>query len=97
MVQEFVGAAYLFIALSVYSSGGMNVKSLVIVESPAKAKPIETYLGRKYTVKASVGHVADLPKSQFGVDVQNGFKPTDVYIAMNATAIILRKKFERRW
>ena len=55
-------------------------KSLVIVESPAKAKTIEAYLGKKFTVKASVGHVADLPKSQFGVDVQNGFKPKYIVI-----------------
>lgn len=46
---------------------------LVIVESPAKAKTIERYLGKKYTVKASMGHVIDLPKSQMGVDVKNNF------------------------
>ena len=42
---------------------------LVIVESPAKAKTIEKYLGKKYKVKASMGHIRDLPKSQMGVDV----------------------------
>ena len=41
---------------------------LVIVESPAKAKTIERYLGKKYKVKASMGHIRDLPKSQMGVD-----------------------------
>ena len=46
---------------------------LVIVESPAKAKTIERYLGKKYKVKASMGHVRDLPKSQMGVDVENNF------------------------
>lgn len=46
---------------------------LVIVESPAKAKTIERYLGKKYKVKASMGHVRDLPKSQMGVDVDNGY------------------------
>ena len=46
---------------------------LVIVESPAKAKTIEKYLGKKYNVKASMGHVRDLPKSQMGVDVENNY------------------------
>src|SRR5437867_4435021 len=49
--------------------------SLVIVESPAKAKTIGKYLGKGYTVKASVGHIKDLPKSKLGVDVDNGFIP----------------------
>jgi DNA topoisomerase I len=50
--------------------------SLVIVESPAKAKTIKKYLGRGWDVRASVGHVKDLPKSKDGVDVENGFAPT---------------------
>ena len=50
-------------------------KNLVIVESPAKAKTLGKYLGRNYTVKASVGHVVDLPKSKLGVDIENDFKP----------------------
>lgn len=50
-------------------------KPLVIVESPAKAKTISRYLGGKYTVKASVGHVRDLPKSKIGIDVENDFEP----------------------
>ena len=45
--------------------------SLVIVESPAKAKTIGKYLGKKYIVKASMGHVRDLPKSQMGIDIEN--------------------------
>ena len=49
--------------------------TLVVVESPAKAKTIKKYLGAGYTVKASVGHVMDLPKSKIGVDVENGFQP----------------------
>ena len=50
-------------------------KNLVIVESPAKAKTIEGYLGKDFTVKSSFGHVRDLPKDGIAVDVQNGFRP----------------------
>ncbi len=53
---------------------------LVIVESPAKAKTIGKYLGKRYTVKASMGHVRDLPKSQLGVDVEHGFEPKYITI-----------------
>lgn len=53
---------------------------LVIVESPAKAKTIERYLGKKYKVKASMGHVRDLPKSQMGVDAENNFTPKYITI-----------------
>ncbi|HXN83151.1 MAG TPA: toprim domain-containing protein, partial [Myxococcales bacterium] len=49
--------------------------TLVVVESPAKAKTIKKYLGSGYTVKASVGHIMDLPKSKIGVDVDNDFEP----------------------
>lgn len=54
--------------------------TLVIVESPAKARTISRFLGRGYTVKASIGHVRDLPKSQFGVDVDNDFQPRYITI-----------------
>src|SRR4029434_5648611 len=50
-------------------------KSLVIVESPAKANTINKYLGKDYVVKASLGHVKDLPKSKLGVDIKNDFEP----------------------
>src|SRR2546421_6332434 len=56
--------------------------TLVVVESPAKAKTIKKYLGSGYVVKASVGHVMDLPKSKIGVDVENGFQP--VYEVIDA-------------
>lgn len=55
-------------------------KSLVIVESPAKARTIGKYLGKQYTVKASLGHVRDLPKRELAVDVEHGFEPTYVVI-----------------
>ena len=51
-------------------------KSLVIVESPAKAKTVNHYLGQDYVVKASMGHVRDLPKKKMGVDIAAGFQPT---------------------
>lgn len=50
-------------------------KNLVIVESPAKAKTIEKFLGNDYQVESSYGHIADLPSKEIGVDVENGFKP----------------------
>ena len=49
--------------------------NLVIVESPAKAKTIGRYLGNGYTVKASMGHVRDLPKSKIGIDFDHDFEP----------------------
>jgi DNA topoisomerase I len=56
-------------------------KSLVVVESPAKAKTINKYLGKNYKVIASMGHVRDLPKSKLGVDVDEGFEPSYEVIA----------------
>ncbi len=52
-----------------------KAKDLVIVESPAKAKTIEKYLGSGYEVTASMGHLRDLPKSKMGVDIEHGFEP----------------------
>ena len=63
--------------------------TLVIVESPAKAKTIAKYLGSKYKVIASNGHVRDLPKSQLGVDVDNGFEPK--YITLRGRGEVLEK------
>lgn len=63
--------------------------SLVIVESPAKAKTIGKYLGKKYIVKASMGHVRDLPKSQLGVDIENQFIPK--YITVRGKGNILKE------
>lgn len=62
---------------------------LVIVESPAKAKTIERYLGRKYKVKASMGHVRDLPKSQTGVDIENQYEPK--YITIRGKGPVLKE------
>ena len=62
-------------------------KSLVIVESPAKAKTINKYLGPDFTVKASMGHIMDLPKKDLGVDVEHGFKPTYISIPAKKNVI----------
>lgn len=64
-------------------------KVLVIVESPAKARAIGKMLGRKYIVKASLGHVRDLPKSQFGIDVEDGFIPK--YITIRGKGAIIKE------
>ncbi|OMD91765.1 DNA topoisomerase I [Paenibacillus odorifer] len=63
--------------------------ALVIVESPAKAKTIGKYLGSKYIVKASMGHIRDLPKSQIGVEVENDFSPK--YITIRGKGSILKE------
>jgi DNA topoisomerase-1 len=66
---------------------GVRKGHLVVVESPAKARTIKKYLGPGYVVKASVGHVMDLPKSRIGVDVKNGFEPEYVVIENKAKVI----------
>ncbi|WP_339321335.1 type I DNA topoisomerase [Paenibacillus sp. FSL W8-0194] len=63
--------------------------SLVIVESPAKAKTIGKYLGSKFIVKASMGHVRDLPKSQIGVEIENEFNPK--YITIRGKGSVLKE------
>ena len=67
---------------------------LVIVESPAKAKTIERYLGKKYKVKASMGHVRDLPKSQMGVDIEQNFEPK--YITIRGKGPVLKELKQRQ-
>ncbi|MBQ8003209.1 MAG: type I DNA topoisomerase, partial [Clostridia bacterium] len=67
-------------------------KCLVIVESPAKAKSINKYLGKNYTVMASVGHVRDLPKSTLGVDVEDNFEPKYITIRGKGDLIAKMKK-----
>lgn len=67
----------------------MGKKKLLIVESPAKAGTIKKYLGKDYTVEASMGHIIDLPKSQLGVDVDDNFKPK--YITIRGKGQLLAK------
>ncbi|UPK46213.1 type I DNA topoisomerase [Paenibacillus pabuli] len=68
--------------------------ALVIVESPSKAKTIGKYLGSKFIVKASMGHVRDLPKSQIGVEVENDFNPK--YITIRGKGSILKELKDAR-
>lgn len=70
----------------------MAEKSLVIVESPSKAKTINKYLGSKYKVEASVGHIKDLAKHNLGVDVEDNFKPRYVTVRGKAPLIKQLKK-----
>ena len=74
------------------AKAGKVKKTLVIVESPAKAKTIEKYLGKKYMVRASMGHLRDLPKSQFGIDVENDFAPKYINIRGKGDLIKALKK-----
>ena len=64
-------------------------KTLVIVESPSKAKTIGKYLGANYKVIASVGHVRDLPKSKLGIDIENDFEPQ--YIPIRGKGDIIKE------
>lgn len=66
----------------------MAYKYLVIVESPAKAKTIEKYLGKNYKVVASVGHVRDLPKSKMGIDIENNYEPH--YISIRGKGDVIK-------
>ncbi len=64
-------------------------KNLVIVESPSKAKTIEKYLGSKYKVMASLGHIRDLPKSKMGIDVENNYEPH--YISIRGKGDVIKE------
>ena len=64
-------------------------KNLVIVESPAKARTLSKLLGSSYSLKASMGHVRDLPKSQLGVDIEQGFAPK--YVVPRAKTKIVKR------
>lgn len=75
--------------ISLFKEAYWMADYLVIVESPAKAKTIERYLGKKYKVRASMGHVRDLPKSQMGVDVENEFEPK--YITIRGKGPVLKE------
>jgi DNA topoisomerase-1 len=63
--------------------------NLVIVESPTKARKLATYLGNKYHVEASVGHVRDLPAKELGVDIEHNFEPT--YIVNPDKKAVIKK------
>ena len=78
IVGIFLGRSHLFMAY----------KYLVIVESPAKAKTIEKYLGRNYKVVASVGHIRDLPKSKMGIDFENNYEPH--YISIRGKGDVIK-------
>ena len=70
-------------------------KNLVIVESPAKAKTIEKYLGSNYKVVASMGHLRDLPKSTLGIDIENDFEPKYIPVRDHKEVIDNLKKLSK--
>ena len=80
--------------LSLVSSGLRNEmsKSLVIVESPAKAKTISKYLGKDFTVEASVGHIKDLPKNRIGVDLSDGSFAPELIVIPGKEKVVDRLK-----
>src|SRR5688572_24838151 len=77
------------------AKGARKGKSLVIVESPAKARTINKYLGKDYVVKASMGHIRDLPKGRFGIDIEGGFIPDYTTIRGKAKVLSELKKLAR--
>lgn len=74
------------------SSRSSGAKNLVIVESPAKAKTINKFLGRNFQVEASMGHVRDLPKSKMGIDIANNFEPHYIIVAKSRKVVSNLKK-----
>ena len=73
-----------------------NASNLVIVESPSKAKTIGKYLGPDYIVKASMGHLRDLPKSTMGVDIDRDFEPEYIPVDTKAELIAELKKASKK-
>ena len=69
---------------------------LVIVESPTKAKTIQKFLGKDFQVKSSMGHVVDLPKNSFGIDVKNGFKPYYIVIKGKEKIVSVLKDLSKK-
>ncbi len=69
-------------------------KSLLIVESPTKAKTLQKYLGPDFEVRASVGHIKDLPKNELGVDLDHDFAPK--YVVIDGKAKIIQELRRRR-
>lgn len=65
------------------------MRSLLIVESPTKVKTLSKFLGKEFAIKASIGHVKDLPKNELGVDIENNFKPT--YVVIEGKERVLRE------
>src|SRR4030065_2612567 len=65
------------------------MKSLLIVESPAKVKTLSKFLGKDFTIKASIGHVKDLPRKELGVDLEDNFTPT--YSAIEGKEKVLKE------
>jgi len=70
--------------------------SLIIVESPTKVKTIKKYVGSSFDVKASLGHVKDLPKSKIGIDIENQFQPTYQVIKEKQKVISELKKSAKK-
>ena len=64
-------------------------KGLIVVESPAKVKTLQKFLGEDYVIKASVGHIKDLPEDELGVDLQKDFQPQ--YVTISGKAKIVRE------
>ena len=67
-------------------------KSLLVVESPTKMKTLSKFLGKDYIIKATYGHIKDLPKSKMGVDVDHGFKPQFTVVKGKAKIVAEIKK-----
>lgn len=70
--------------------------NLVIVESPAKAKTISNFLGKDYDVVASYGHIRDLPKSKFGIEVENDFNPQYIIPVKSRKTVNQLKKLSKK-